>query len=168
LGEAAERFGWRVPAYGVMSNHNHLAVETPEPNLSDGMKWLQGTWARRFNEFRSERGRPFQGRYKAIHVEPGHALAQVAHYIHLNPLRARLVSAARLGEYPWTSLAQFTARARPVWLIPTTILREAGGLEDTAAGWRSYGGYLSLLAEEDAKQREKLYGPLGDAGGVMP
>ena len=52
LGEAAERFGWRVHAYVVMSNHFHLAVELTEPNLSTGMKWLQGTWIRRYNGFR--------------------------------------------------------------------------------------------------------------------
>ncbi|MBC2603680.1 transposase [Puniceicoccus vermicola] len=44
LGGAAERFGWRVHAYVIMSNHFHLAVELGEPNLSEGMKWLQGTW----------------------------------------------------------------------------------------------------------------------------
>jgi REP element-mobilizing transposase RayT len=92
LAEAATRFGWRVHAYVIMRNHYHLAVETPEPNLSEGMKWLQGTWVMRFNRFRGEVGRPFQGRYKALHVEPGHALAQVAHYIHLNPVRAKLVT----------------------------------------------------------------------------
>jgi putative transposase len=68
LFEAAERCGWRLHAFVIMRNHFHLAVETPEPNLSDGMKWLQGTWAARFNRFRGEVGRPFQGRYKALHV----------------------------------------------------------------------------------------------------
>src|SRR5947209_7581796 len=160
LGEAAQRFGWRVHAYVVMSNHFHLAVETPEPNLSAGMKWLQGTWARRFNGFRSERGRPFQGRYKAIHLEPGHALAQVAHYIHLNPVRAKLVPAARLREYAWSSLARFMGKDRPKWLVADTILHEGGGLGDTAAGWRRYQAYLGLLAEEDPKKRDSLYGSL--------
>jgi putative transposase len=47
LFEACARFGWRLHAFIIMSNHFHLAVETPEPNLSDGMKWLQGTWAMR-------------------------------------------------------------------------------------------------------------------------
>jgi len=42
------------------------------------------TWARRFNNFRGQTGRAIQGRYKALHVAPGHALAQVAHSIHLN------------------------------------------------------------------------------------
>lgn len=160
LSEAAERFGWRLHAYVVMSNHFHLAVETPEPNLSDGMKWLQGTWARRFNEYRSERGRPFQGRYKALHVEPGHALGQVAHYIHLNPLRAKIVTPERLVDYPWSSLPRMSAKNRPTFLVAETVLREAGGLSDTPAGWKRYGAYLALLAEEDPKKREELFGPL--------
>ena len=50
--EAGTAFGWRLHAFIMMSNHFHLAVETPEPNLSDDMKWLQGTWAARFNRFR--------------------------------------------------------------------------------------------------------------------
>src|SRR3954465_8713314 len=82
LGETCVRFHWLIHAYVVMVNHFHLALSTPEPNLSEGTKALQGTWATRFNRFRREAGRPFQGRYKAFHVEPGHALAQVAHYIH--------------------------------------------------------------------------------------
>ena len=53
--ETAARCGWRVHAFVVMSNHYHLAVETPEPNLSEGR--LQGTWATRFNRFRGESGR---------------------------------------------------------------------------------------------------------------
>lgn len=53
------------------------------------MKHLQGTWANRFNRCRGQMERPFQGRYKALHVEPGQALAQVANYIHLNPVRAK-------------------------------------------------------------------------------
>jgi REP element-mobilizing transposase RayT len=76
LGEAGVKFASRVHAFVIMRNHFHLAVETPEPNLSAGMKWLQGTWAMRFNRFRTEVGRPFQGRYKALHVEARHALAR--------------------------------------------------------------------------------------------
>jgi len=44
LGEAAQRYAWRVHAYVVMRNHFHLTVELTEPNLSEAMKWLQGTW----------------------------------------------------------------------------------------------------------------------------
>ncbi|HEY0967615.1 MAG TPA: transposase [Opitutaceae bacterium] len=158
--ETCERFGWRLHAYVVMRNHFHLAVETTEPNLSLGMKWLQGTWAMRFNRFRKENGRPFQGRYKALHVEPGHALAQVCHYIHLNPVRAKVVTADRIGEYLRSSLCAFPRKGRPGCLEPRTVLRESGGLADTSAGWRKYREYLAVLAEEELKLREERFGRL--------
>jgi REP element-mobilizing transposase RayT len=158
LFETAKSFGWRIHAFAIMRNHFHLAVETPEPNLSVGMRWLQGTWAVRFNRFRGEVGRPFQGRYKALHVEPGHALAQVAHYIHLNPVRARVVNAGRLAEFRWSSLALFPLKPRPPELEPATILAESGGLPDTSAGWRRYLNYLEVLAAEESKLREEKFG----------
>ncbi len=160
LWEACERFGWRLHAYVIMRNHFHLALETPEPNLSEGMKWLQGTWAVRFNRFRAESGRPFQGRYKALHVEPGHALAQVAHYIHLNPVRAGILSAEKVADYRHSSLPRFERKGRPAFLEAATVLRESGDLPDTAAGWRKYRRYLEVLAEEDAGRREDKFGRL--------
>ncbi len=154
LGEAAQQHGWRVHAYVVMSNHFHLAVELTEPNLSVGMKWLQGTWIRRHNGLRGLIGRPFQGRYKALLLEPGPALGQVCHYIHLNPVRARLVSPAKVADYAWSSLPKWSDRDRPVWLEPATVLAEAGGLPDTKAGWRKYRDYLEFLATDDGKKKE--------------
>lgn len=160
LFEAAQSFGWRIHAYVVMRNHFHLAVETPEPNLSEGMRWLQGTWAVRFNRFRGEAGRPFQGRYKALHVEGGHALAQVSHYIHLNPVRANVVPVDRLLEFRWSSLTLFAGKTRPAELEPATVLAESGGLPDTAAGWRRYLAYLGVLAGEEARLGEDRIGRL--------
>jgi putative transposase len=153
LGEAAVRFGWRVHAYVVMSNHFHLAVELTEPNLSTGMKWLQGTWIRRYNGLRKLIGRPFQGRYKALLVEPGEALGRVCHYIHLNPVRAELVKPSEPGKYPWSSLPKFAAKGRPAWLEAAVVLAEAGGLPDTPAGWRRYLGYLEFLAEDEPSRK---------------
>ena len=71
LFEACERAGWILHAYCIMGNHYHLALETPEPNLSVGMKWLQGVFAARYNRFRKERGALFQGRFKSILLEEG-------------------------------------------------------------------------------------------------
>ena len=90
LGEVCERTGWKVHAYVLMGNHYHLLLETPEPNLTAGMQWLQGTYTKRFNAAHREWGHLFQGRYKAIPVEPGgdYFLA-VATYIHLNPMRMK-------------------------------------------------------------------------------
>jgi putative transposase len=153
LGEAAARFGWRVHAYVVMSNHFHLAVELAEPNLSHGMKWLQGTWIRRHNGFRKLIGRPFQGRYKALLVEPGAALGRVCNYIHLNPVRAGITRAHEPGKYPWSSLARFPAPDRPPWLEAATVLAEAGELPDTARGWARYAGHLEFLAGDEIARK---------------
>lgn len=154
LAETAVRFRWRVHAYVIMSNHFHLAVEIGEPNLSEGMKWLQGTWIRRYNAFRSLVGRPFQGRYKALLVAPGHALAQVCHYIHLNPVRARVCEATGVASYRWSSLPRFVAKERPEWLEASTALLEAGDLPDSPAGWKRYLEYLEFLSTDGTAKRE--------------
>ena len=160
LFEACARFLWRLHAFIIMRNHFHLAVETPEPNLSLGMKWLQGTWAIRFNRFRGEIGQPFQGRYKALHVEPGEALAHVADYIHLNPVRAGVVPFERLPEYRWSSLTLYPKKMRPPFLEPGNLLRNTGGWADNAAGWRGYREHLGRVAGEEASLGRKAIGRL--------
>ncbi len=160
LGEAAVRFGWRVHAYVVMRNHFHLALETPEPNLSVGMKWLQGTWVRRYNGFRRLVGRPFQGRFKALLVEPGHALAQVCHYIHLHPVRAHVCDADDIQSYRWSSLVRFPKKNRPPWLESKTVLFDAGQLPESTKGWAKYREYLAFRSIEkggdDPLTRERM------------
>jgi putative transposase len=59
LFEARGKCGWVLHAYVVMSNHYHLALETPAGKLVDGMRWLQGTFGIRFNAFHKERGHVF-------------------------------------------------------------------------------------------------------------
>jgi len=61
-----------------MRNHFHLALETPLPNLAEGLHWLLGTFAVRFNRFRKEQGHVFQGRYRALLIEDAAALTRVA------------------------------------------------------------------------------------------
>lgn len=87
LWEAAERFSWRVHGYCLLGNHYHLCLGTPMGNLSAGMRWLQATYALRFNGFRAELGHLFQRRFKSLIVEPGTHWCDFINYIHLNPLR---------------------------------------------------------------------------------
>lgn len=166
LGETCERYGWRIHAFVIMRNHFHLAVETRSPSLSEGMKHLQGTWANRFNRYRGQTGRPFQGRYKALHVEPGHALAQVAHYIHLNPVRAKILPVGQLAEFRWSSFRWLLRKDRPRWLVADTVLAEAGNLMDSAAGWRRYRDYLAVLVELSPREREAKFGRLSEGWAV--
>jgi len=160
LFEACVRSKWVLHAYVVMSNHFHLALETPEGNLAAGMQWLQATFTNRYNRFRGEAGHGsiFQGRYKALVVEAGEALGQVCHYIHLNPVRAGLVPVARLGEWRWSSYRWLRARAeRPAWLHVETALTQAGGLADGRDGWTAYDRYLAWQAEDGPAGKGQAY-----------
>ncbi len=153
LDEAAEKSGWVVHAWCVMSNHYHLCLTTPQPNLVEGMRWLQATFAIRFNRLRNERGHLFQGRYKAPIVAP-EAVGAVCHYIHLNPVRAGVTAMPELGRWPWTSLpALLAVPQRPRWFSPEAALAHAGGLRDTPADRKRYVDYLGWLQEDVAGQK---------------
>jgi putative transposase len=146
LGEACGRSGFRVHAYVLMPNHYHLLVETPEPNLVDGMRWFQGTYTQRFNSRHRVSGHLFQGRYKAIPVEAddGDYFRTVCDYIHLNPARARMLRGekARLADFPWSSYPLQTGRGKlPEWLERRRVFA-AHGLPgegpQTRARYRAY------------------------------
>ena len=113
LFEATAKCGWLLHAYVIMSNHYHLAVETPEGNLVEGMRWLQGTFGIRFNALRGERGHVFQSRYKSLLIEEGRPLLGQVNYIHLNPVRAGLVTVAKLRAYEWSSYPKFFKSTPP-------------------------------------------------------
>jgi putative transposase len=93
LSEACAMTGWRVHAWVLMGNHYHLFIETPEPNLVAGMSWLRNTVTRPHNLRHMAWGRLFGDRYKAILVDGSdrYHYRTMADYIHLNPVRARLV-----------------------------------------------------------------------------
>src|SRR6185436_537278 len=103
LGQTCEKTGWQIHAYCLMRNHFHLIVETPRANLVAGMQWLLGTYTTRFNRRHHLYGHLFSGRYKAQLVDgSGNGYLRTAcDYVHLNPLRARLIAAKRrLRDYP--------------------------------------------------------------------
>ena len=68
LSEACGKTGWQVLALCLMPNHFHLVVETPQPNLVAGMKWLLGTYTARFSRRHRLCGDLFSGRYQALVV----------------------------------------------------------------------------------------------------
>jgi putative transposase len=158
LAEACGKTGWRIHAWCIMSNHYHLALATPRANLVEGMRWLQGTFATRFNRLRNERGHLFQGRYKSLVVDPDAGLGPLCHYIHLNPVRARLRTVAQLPDHAWSSLRWLhRPKLRPDWYDPGAALRHAGDLADTPAGRRSYLAYLEWLAEDEPARKQQQF-----------
>lgn len=96
-----KRFNWILHAYCLMSNHYHLLIETPEGNLSRGMRHLNGIYTQQFNRRHNRVGHILQGRYKAIVVDKDNYLLELSRYIVLNPIRAGTASGPR--EWQWSS-----------------------------------------------------------------
>src|SRR5436190_1637670 len=93
LARTCLKTGWQVHALCLMGNHFHLVVETPQANLAAGMKWFLGTYTSRFNRKHKVFGHLFSGRYKALVVDGSQSgyLRTVCDYVHLNPVRAKLL-----------------------------------------------------------------------------
>lgn len=111
LEQVIERFNWLLHAYCLMDNHYHLMIETPDPNLSAGMRQLNGLYTQRFNRRHRRVGHVFQGRFKAILVQRDSYLLELCRYVVLNPVRARMVRSAQ--HYQWSSY-RATAGSAPV------------------------------------------------------
>ena len=144
LGEVCERFNWVVHSYCLMSNHYHLLIETPDGNLSKGMRQLNGVYTQRFNRKHGRVGHLFQGRYKAIIVQKDSYLLELSRYIVLNPVRARMVS--RAGDWPWSSYRATVGRCpKQSWLMIDWILSGFGGRSSQAT--QTYETYVSAGLE---------------------
>jgi len=121
LGQVVGRFNWLCHAYCLMDNHYHLLIETPEGNLSTGMRQLNGVYTQAFNRAHGRDGHLFQGRFKAILVEKECHLLELCRYVVLNPVRAAMVKEPE--HYPWSSyLPTLGAAARPAFLSTEWLL----------------------------------------------
>ncbi len=140
LRRTVETYGWHLHAWVLMNNHDHLYLETPEPNLSAGMQHLNGGYTSYFNRRHRRSGHLFQGRYKAHLIENvGHDW-EVSRYIHLNPVRARLVD--RPEDWPWGSYRGYHWVSRQVpWVTYRRVLSEFGHAEKQAR--RAYRRFIA-------------------------
>ncbi len=106
-----KRYNWICHAYCLMTNHYHLLIETPEGNLSLGMRQLNGVYTQLFNKYHGRSGHLFQGRYKAILIQKDSHLLEVCRYVVLNPVRARIVEAPE--DWKWSSYLATAGKAEP-------------------------------------------------------
>jgi len=156
---AVERFGWQCHAYCLMSNHYHLMVETPKPNLSRGMGLLNGMFTQRFNRKHKRAGHLFQGRFKSIIVDKDAYLLELSRYIVRNPLAANMVK--NIGDWTWSSyLATSGLVPIPGFLCVDWLLSQFS--DSKVKAQRSY---IDFVGQKDSKSPWlSLNGPdvLGD------
>jgi REP element-mobilizing transposase RayT len=162
LAEASLKTGWQVHAYCLMRNHFHLVIETPNANLVEGMRWLLSAYTIRLNHRHQLFGHVFSGRYKALIVDGGGSgyLKTVCDYVHLNPVRARLIKPEdRLLGYPWSSLGWYVAARehRPAWMRVDRLLGGHGIASDSAAGRREFESRMEARRLEESDE-ESLKG----------
>ena len=125
LERATDRFSTIIHSYCLMGNHYHLLVETPEANLSLSMQWINVSYATYFNRKRDRHGHLFQGRFKAILIDADEYLKHLSRYIHLNPVRAKMVSAP--SEYLWSSYRGFIGKQKAPQFLETDRLLSSFG-----------------------------------------
>ncbi|MDZ7585126.1 MAG: transposase [Thiobacillus sp.] len=170
LGQVCQRFNWVCHAWCQMDNHYHLLIETPEANLSKGMRQLNGVYTQNFNRLHGRVGHVFQGRYKAILVERDSYLLELARYIVLNPLRTGMVK--KLEAWPWSSYFATCGQADvPEWLKTDWILAQFGRQRASAirkyvafvhegarlpSVWTQLQGQIYLGSEKFVKQMQAL------------
>jgi REP-associated tyrosine transposase len=106
-----ERFNWICHAYCLMNNHYHLIIETPDGNLSQGMRQLNGVYTQLFNRKHHRVGHLLQGRFKAVLIEKEGYLLEVSRYVVLNPVRARAVE--RPEQWKWSSYRGTAGMGKP-------------------------------------------------------
>ena len=121
LAEVVKRFNWVCHVFCLMTNHYHLVVETPEGNLSKGMRQLNGMFTQASNRRHKRVGHIFQGRFKGILVNKDSYLLELARYVVLNPVRAGMVKHPK--EYPWSSYGMMVGYVQtPSWLAADGVL----------------------------------------------
>ena len=125
LSQVDKRYNWLCHAYCLMNNHYHLIIETPDGNLSAGMRQLNGVYTQAFNRQHNRVGHLFQGRYKGILIQKDSHLLEVCRYVVLNPVRAKAVN--KPEQWRWSSYQATAGIEKPHPCLSTEwILNQFG------------------------------------------
>ena len=122
LQEGVEKFGHRIHAFCLMNNHVHLAIQVGDKPLSRIMQNLCFRYTQWVNSRQKRVGHLFQGRYKAIVVDADAYLVEMVRYIHLNPVRAKLVKIPE--AYPWSGHRAYMGHEELPWLTTEWVLSQ--------------------------------------------
>ena len=148
LQEGVEKFGHRIHAFCLMNNHVHLAIQVGEKSLSRIMQNLCFRYTQWVNSRQKRVGHLFQGRYKAIVVDADAYLVELVRYIHLNPVRAKLVIIPE--NYPWSGHRAYMGHEKLPWLTTEWVLSQFAQRLKTAR--RRYGEFVKYGRDEGHRQ----------------
>jgi putative transposase len=153
--EAQEKFGYKLHCYVLMGNHYHLVIETPNGNMNKVLHYVNGSYANYINKKRNRSGHLLQGRYKGILVERDAYLLELSRYLHLNPVRAKMVE--RPEDYRQSSYSSYVKNRKES--IVTTDLILGMVSDDGKAAGRAYREYVEKGVDEGSRNPfEDLYG----------
>jgi putative transposase len=124
LATVVRRREWALYSYCQMPNHYHLLLRTPDADISDGMCWLNGVYARWFNRRHGHQGHVFEARFHAVLVRSQFHLSSLACYIPANPVRAKLCR--RPADWRWSSYRATLGAAKTGWLESDWLLEQFG------------------------------------------
>jgi putative transposase len=154
LTASSSKYGIIIHGYCLMDNHFHLLVETPNENLSAFMQLLQCGYANWFKVRYKLVGPLFQSRFKSVLVEDESYLVTLSAYIHLNPVRSKMINNPE--SYKWSSCALYFKNDKSELVDPSMVLEYAGGVDN----------YKFILTEmiEDSPLPEAVYGKFSILG----
>jgi REP element-mobilizing transposase RayT len=134
-----QRYAFRLYAYVLMTNHVHLLLEPQQIGLSKIMQGLHQSYTQGYNRRYGAVGHVFQGRYQAILCDRDSYLLALVRYIHLNPVRARLVRDP--ADYPWSGHRAYLDSAGEGLVDTETVLGMLGQRRSLAQ--RRYQGFVA-------------------------
>ena len=127
LGRLVDTTALSVYAWALLPNHAHLLLRTGQRPLARCMRSLLTGYAGAFNRRHKRVGHLFQNRYKSIVVEEDPYLLELVRYLHLNPLRAQVVSTlGALDRYPWAGHSALLGKCPCPWQATGAVLRQFG------------------------------------------
>ncbi len=128
LFELATKYGWRLEAWAILSNHYHLVAHSPAGsaggalNLSAFLRHLHSAATREINRLDGTPGcsRRWQN-YRETHLTLPRGYLARLNYVHRNPVHHKLVALAT--DWPWCSAAAFKRAVSPAWVKTVASFR---------------------------------------------
>lgn len=138
--ETCSKTGWTIHALSLTKDGYFILLESPEPNLVDGMKWFQGAFTAKINKIREKREALFERRYRSVIIDPGESdiFKTLSEYVHTAPVWTRTYK-GDLQDYEWSSVKDYAAsKSRRGGHIHVDRVLAAYGLKDDTSGRKKF------------------------------